>query len=230
MAQAFQDYDRSFYNALPGIEQIDSTVRTSGQLQKALSVAGPLFARYGLCDTWGISLLHSHWYVEADQLPIQRVQDGPSGAEFITRPRLVPVGEPVWPSLLAVVGSGLQPLEFSTDDHVRSANAALASRPQFVTDFSSLVVHEGLCDAFGLIVVRQPADPAYEFVEFNRDGSSILRPMLSAQVSRTNLIETSWRFRPDILSASCESSCFATCTKTDGGHTKNPHRKAHKPG
>jgi hypothetical protein len=222
-------FDRSLYNSLPGVEEVDRLVRSSGKLEMALATLGSLFVRHNMCDKWGLSILHSHWFVDAGQTPLQEALAGPEGKEFVTMPRVGPFSQPVWPSLFAVASGMLQPMEFSTDKVAQEANAAL-SESSFLYEFAATLTSLDLATTFGLILVREPEDATREFVEFNRDGSSVLRPVLSTEVDRDSLVQTSWRFAPDAVGASCQASCFQTCTVSDSGHIKNPHQKLHRPG
>jgi hypothetical protein len=57
-------YNWSWFNGLSAIEVADEEMHDQNKLGIALSALGPIFMRYEVCDTWGISLLHKHWPLE----------------------------------------------------------------------------------------------------------------------------------------------------------------------
>ena len=106
-------FDSARFNGLPEIEKADAEARKSNELTLALSSLGPLFVKHGVHESWGLSLLHKHWSVGPDELPIQEVTRAGSPMEFESRPRTA-FAKSFAPSVLAVNGDqrNLQPLSF----------------------------------------------------------------------------------------------------------------------
>lgn len=225
-----ETFDHTLFNHLPPIELADESMRETGKLALALRVLAPLFVENGLCDSWGIAILHKHWRTQPAEIPIQEIVRRDDGRDLITRPR-TSFREPYWPSVLQVLPHDslrLVPLEFSTDLAVRDANATIAQRQNFVSAFCSAMVAHSLHDTFSLVAIREAAALGTQLVELNfRDRSSVIREVPSAALEGQRLIQTSWRFSPG-ANASCEASCFVTCTVGDDDHFSD-HTALHKP-
>jgi hypothetical protein len=233
MLHEFNAYDSSRFNGLLAIEAADAKMRASNVLPFAVFKLGPLFARHNMCEFWGLSLLHKHWKLECDELPIQDVGTSRDRQEYITAPR-TSFRKDFWPCVLAVgcqTGSTLIPLEFSSDPCAEEANSALRDCPDFSRDFCQTVLSNGLEQTFGLFVAKQKPRPGYELVEFNfEERVSVLRETLSAEARLHALIETSWLFLPDAAANACTTKCAKFCDATGGAHTGNSiHQVYHDP-
>jgi hypothetical protein len=225
-------FDANRFNALPDIEVASAEMKAKDKLSLAFATLAPIFVRHNMCDSWGISLLHNHWQVEDGDLPIQDVTRAATPLEYQTTPRRASFSKRYWPSILAVkegLEEGLEPVEFSTEYNVETANRLLNQNSHFVTEVSSALRKNNLADTFGLIVPKQVSSADLEFVEFNEDKSSVLRETVSATNNPHNLIETSWRIVPTEVAGKCEKSCFSKCTISGGSHSHS-HSPAHKPG
>ncbi len=233
MAQDASVYDRFKYNNLPSIEFADAAMREGDKLNLAFSAFRPIFLRHNMCDKWGISILHRHWRLEEDEIPIQEVIASDSPKEFETYPRTNTAATDFWPSLLAVNEDGcqsLQTLEFSSDPFTKEAYRLLKDSEDFVQDFCVAAKAHNLSNTFGLIATKS-VTPGFGLVEFNFDDrSSVLKETASPELAGKRLFETSWRFAPEQTNASCEGSCFARCIANPDGSHPSDHPHAHTPG
>jgi hypothetical protein len=115
----FQDpstFDHLRFNSLPSIESADAEMRRQNKLDNALAVLEPIFQRHSMCENWGITLLHKHWLVETNELPITDLSKADMPREYDLRPRTT-FDKIFYPSILAVKGGShleLEPLEFSS--------------------------------------------------------------------------------------------------------------------
>lgn len=226
-----ESYQASAFNRLLPIEIAHRELSATNKLEQALRVFGPLFLRHKVADEWGLGLLHKHWNLDADELPIQITGDAPDGRrELITQPRRDFVGE-YQPSVFAVVCNplGLLPLEFSSDAVVQQATLVLRNAQQFVYEFCEAMSTNSLEDTFALVSVRQTDASDAGLVEFNYSHRvSIVREVPADLIAGMRLIQTSWRFSagPD---GECEKSCFARCMANEDGDHEEEHVPLHKP-
>src|SRR5437016_6234776 len=196
-----EQYELSIFNSLPPIELADADMRNRKRLELAFARLGPVFAEHGMCDSWGIGLLHKHWHLEDGEVPIQHVEDHGDHREFTTLPRAGSFLKPVFASVLAVkdlLNPVLQALEFTTDLAVQRANLLLAQNPQFAHDFCRSIFANGLEDTFGLVAIRTATSPDLQLVEFNYEGRiSVVRETIASAIEGRKLIQTSWRLAVD---------------------------------
>ena len=225
-------YDRHRFNGLPEIEAADSFVRSSGSRARVLRRLSPIFFKHQVCDWFGLCLLHKHWQLEDDELPLQEITATNSRLTLTTTPQHRHSAAPVWPSVFQVSGAcGLQALEFSTDHRVGVANSILEERPAFGLDFCEAIAEEAVADCFGLCVIRPQTKAGLQFVEFNyAERVSITREITSLELGNKIPIQTQWRFHADAMANSCEASCFSQCIVSGDGSHRHAHPKAHKPG
>jgi hypothetical protein len=226
-------YDIVRFNALASIELADVRVHESGLLTEALASLGPLFVDHGVCDYWGLGLLHRHWDLNVDETPIQRVTSTVAPREYELSPANAYEAGALWPSIVAVdVADGsLFALEFSADPQVGVAYRVLLSRQTFGRRFAKSVAERGWDGLFGLTALRSVTQ-GLALVEYNyQERISILREVATQETAGKQLMETSWRFHPVSAMGSCESSCFSRCIiPASGGSHEHDHPKAHKPG
>src|SRR5688572_10009763 len=131
MTTQFSKYDRSIFNALPSVELADERMRSSGALELAIRVLAPVVIRYDLHRTWGICILHNHWFLEDLELPIQSPNNSDNRCEYVTTPRSMEFSGSFWPSVIAVnEDCSPRPLEFSTTTEVDFANRELFLNPK----------------------------------------------------------------------------------------------------
>jgi hypothetical protein len=227
-------YNSPLFNSLPPIETADKEMRAKNRLNKALSVFGPVFAKHKMSGSWGISLLHRHWRIGNDELPIQDSPKIPGPREFITSPRHPNFPKSFSPAILAVEGKegpSLTPLEFSTDKRAHAAVQVLARNQEFVQEFCDAARENDLATTFGLIALKDVSSPELELVEFTHtERVSILREVPSTETDGKTFIQTCWRFKADANGIDCEASCFARCTVSDDGGHSGDHAPAHAPG
>jgi len=228
-----QQFDRSRFNSLPEIERADAEARESNELSAALHSLGPIFVKHGVHESWGLSLLHKHWDVGVDELPIQDVTKSETPMEFESKSRASSFGKPFFPSVLAIKiqQEKLEPLEFSADPSVSEANNVLASASAFLEEVASTATENNLEGRFGLIALRDAAS-GYDLVEFNFvEPLSLVRETKPEEILGQRVIETSWRFAPDAVGGTCTRSCFSRCTTpSGGGGHRHDHTPAHRPG
>ena len=225
-------YDRNLFNSLSSIELADIQARGTQALDQAKSVLGPIFIAHDLHDRWGLALLHKHWDLDSDELPLQRVTRPDIPREYELGPVRKFDGAVSWPSILSVATTGalFQPLEYSEDKSVAKAYLTLLHREDFLNQFRRLVIGNGWNHLFGLAALRS-ISKGYDLVEFNyQERVSALCEVRERDVVGKNLLETTWRFNPISATATCEL-CFSKCViPASGGSHTHDHPKAHKPG
>ena len=126
MIDCLIDFKPQRFNALQSIEAIDRRMRASGYLEQACAILGPIFIRHGVQDVWGIGLLHRHWLLADNEISVERYHDG----DYVS----VPKGRyrEVCPRTLGVTKAGLfEPIEYSSDKHVRNACRVLSNGSAF---------------------------------------------------------------------------------------------------
>lgn len=227
-------YNRFLFNWLPSIQAADAALHQHRYLDVAFAELGPIFAKYDICDTWGICLLHNHWVLKDNEFPVQHISLRGQTQEFITIPRSDLVSGSFWPSVISVSRMDtliFHPLEYSTDQYVCAANSILAKRPSFLKEFGSRLVSTELANIFGLVALRNTTDSALELLEFNFiERISIVREVNMQDHVGENTIQTAWKFHSDSASLGCEASCFQRCSDPgDGTHRDDGHAKAHGP-
>lgn len=215
-------YNWSWFNGLSAIEVADEEMHDQNKLGIALSALGPIFMRYEVCDTWGISLLHKHWPLEDGERPVQEAIHKNGEMQFVTRPRALHLSGPHAPSVFRVApGPHLDAIEFSTDHQVFSAHDALSGKPDFVNEFCRAVVANNLQDTFGLIANKLIDDEEW-LVEFNYAGRmSVLRRSTTEDPKEGRYIQTSWRFAKDASGIDCHFRCLSSCQSSTDGHIRN---------
>jgi hypothetical protein len=217
-------YDWTWFNGLPEVEVADMEMRATDRLSVALSALAPIFLQHGVCDAWGLGLLHKHWLLEAGERPIQNVVCHNGDVQFETRPGSLDPGGKYLPSILAVTCDGaLHAIEFSADPQVRAAHDVLRGKPGFVSAFCRAVVANGLRSTFGLVASKLIEDED-GLVEFNYAGRlSVLRRTTPADPRNAKYIQTSWRFAADASGIDCHARCLSRCeTKGDQHETDHP--------
>jgi hypothetical protein len=234
MTPNLASYDRVQFNRLPSIETADETLRRENKLQIAFSSLESIFAKYDLCDTWGIGLLHNHWLLEDNEIPVQHISLRNGVKEYVTAPRANLQDGMYWPSLISVIGGReitFRPLEFSTDRLVALANQRLAERPEFLKEFGRRMIESELESTFGLVVFKETTEPDLELLEFNFvERISIVREVNAGDHSKEKLIQTAWRFSPNESTMDCTKSCFQRCSDPGNGtHRNDGHAPVHAP-
>jgi hypothetical protein len=227
MIQETLSFDYSRFNGLLSIEDADADMRAKNKLSLALEQLGPIFVKHGVCETFGISLLHKHWSVSRGELPITDVSIDETPREYELRPRQQ-FAKKFYPSILAAKSESipLEPLEFSADPHTASAFEQLREKTAFVNEFRDVILRNDLSDVFGLGVPRPTAE-GFELVEFTNEGRcSVSRELPEIEARKMAVIETGWMFSGD-AAAGCTKSCFAKCNVP--GHSPS-HSPVHAPG
>lgn len=222
-------YDIDYFNGLPGVESASARVRSAGTLERGLQILGPIFIKHEVHSLWGLSILHKHWNLEKDERPIQDVESPTSHFEAVTRPRRSSYPKKSWPSVYAVRGSLLEPLEFTTAEAAELANRVLCCEVDFVAEFVAASRRSDLADTFALSLIRSSSLEG-ELVEFNSSQrASVLREIPTADAAGLTLIQTSWRFDRGTSGVKCESSCWARCTVHPDGSHSGDHASVHNP-
>ena len=232
MRQEAYPFDPIAFNKLPAVMLADAGARRDGMLERALRSFAPLFAHYEVCQHWGVGLLHRHWPISTDEVPIQTVKNK-KGREFVMTPRHTPFKRAYWPSVWAVGlaegGPRIVPTEFSTDPDVALANQLLTRRSDFVNHFCRTCINEGLAQSFGLVAVRKLTSDESSWVEHTyEDRKSVVTEMNNQDIETQKMIQTTWFFESD-SKTSCSTKCAAFCDVTDSGHTPF-HQTYHNPG
>jgi hypothetical protein len=202
-------------------------MRATDKLTLALTRLGPIFVKHSVCDTFGISLLHKHWPVAKGELPITDLSIDETPKEYELRPR-EQFAKKFYPSILASGSDmvGLEPLEFSADPYTVDAFEQLRQKPEFVSEFSKVLLENDLSGTFGLGIPR-PTTEGYELVEFtNEERCSVSKELPTTEARNMKTIETGWMFSGD-ATAGCTKSCFAKCNVP--GHSPS-HSPVHAPG
>ncbi len=228
-------HDYVHFNGLLSIEAADEIMRKERKLELALSLLGPTFTKYEMCDSWGIGLLHNHWLLEEDEIPVQYISERNGCKEYITVPRNRNLGGSRCPSVISVSRGDktiFRPLEFSADPQVLIANEKLAKRPEFLRVFGRQLINSELERTFGLVAFRETAAVGLTLLEFNFSGRvSIVREVDLVSHSEKSTIETAWRFSPNEAVMDCTKSCFQRCSDPgDGSHRNDGHAPVHAPG
>jgi hypothetical protein len=231
MLRAIESHDIAWFNGLPTIEDADTKRKSNNKLQTALAVLGPVFIHHGICDHWGICLLHKHWPLYEGEIPVHVKTQCATGSEWICKPRSQLSYKTSRPSVLCIRSGSdrwLEALEFSTDASVHSAYKILMDRPDFQNEFCAAMREHSLDDTFGLIAVREATGPSRRLVEFNYESRiSVVRDSAGVDFNPENLIQTCWRFRLDANAGDCIANCFTDCNASgDGSHSKS-HVKTH---
>lgn len=226
-------YDRDWFNRLPSIEEADSEMRASGKLDLACKSLGPIFVSHNLHTYWGICLLHNHWSLMPNEVPIQLVDQDELGPKLVSSPRMIELWADIEPSVIGVADDGdIVPLEYSNDPEVLEAVKALLQRPKFLTEFSEEIRHQSLQGTFGLTALRGFARDDDELVEdTDHNRQSVVRRYQRGTFPEANLTQTAWSFSPDVITMACKKSCFQKCVVKKPGdpHVKDPHTKVHAP-
>jgi hypothetical protein len=223
-----EKYDWERFNRLPEVELADDHVRSNDLLSTALATFAPIFRRHGVCDTWGISLLHKHWPLLQGERPVQEVKLRGDDTEFVTRPRGIDFAKALASSILAVDAMPLElrVVELSADPVVHQANRVLRAKPDFVEAFCRAAVEGGLAESFGLIALKRASTPDAELVEYNfAERVSVLREVVGEEPAG-RVIQTSWRFVPDEGGIDCHFRCTSKCTSSSSGH-QSGHKSNH---
>lgn len=186
-----------------------------------------------MCAHWGISLLHKHWLLRDQEIPVQYIRGVKPTRELVTIPKSDVPDNYLWPRILAARSDllpPLEPIEFTTDKSAAIPCGLLESSQGFTREFAATVTRNGLVTTFGLCLRQEPADAEMEWIEFNYSGRvSVLKETISAETDRKSLIETSWYFVPDVLGATCKSKCLSGCTVGGSGGHSHSHSDYHDP-
>jgi hypothetical protein len=228
------NYSPAKFNSLGTIEEADLQMRRSGALDLAVTTLGPLFARHRMCDVFGIALLHNHWLLSDDEVPIQDGSFENADKVLITRPRAKSFRRESQPSVFSIIQKSpfLLALEYSTEPCVLKANKVLDQRGvEFTRSLAEAVIEEGLQNIFGLCVIRAATRPNFELIEFNgRDRISVIRETERDAIAGKSLIETCWQFVSSTANLGCVGSCFNRCyVNAENVHYETVHTPVHSP-
>ncbi len=199
------DFSGALYNGMLDVMHADANVREGGLLETARRVLGPIFVRHGVERLYGINLLHTHWKVEAGEIPSQSRRPFESGFELVTRPEAV-AAEGVVPSSWAVDVQGsdyrILPFEFSTDEEVRSAARELDTTSAFFAEASEALIEHGLHQYFGICIFARERlssneDTTPVEVSSVKGRMSVIRAKSLGEQALQAFIQTSWTFSPD---------------------------------
>jgi hypothetical protein len=232
VGQEAYTFDPTIFNELPPVLLADTEARRNSKLERALQVLGPLFLEHGVCQTWGLGLLHRHWPISSDELPVQTVENKKE-REFVMTPRRAPFSRAFWPSVWAVRltgdGPAIVPTEFSTDPDVALANDVLTTSSDFINHFARTSINEGMAQSFGLVAARMLTSEECSWVEHTYDDRrSVVTEVNNRDIDKRKMIQTTWFFA-STGTTSCTTKCAAFCDVSDEGHTSF-HQTYHDPG
>ena len=223
-------YDIQTFNNLPEIEFASSYVNSTGLLDKALSTIGPLLIMHNLSDAWGLCIIHRHWRLEEDEIPLQTIRYCNGIREYLSRP-ISNLTHEAAPTVLRVASNHrtFEPLEYSTDPLALEANDLLSKNCRGRSALVDALIDHSLADNFALIVLK-PLPEAAEMIELNfADRVSILRQVNTEDLQGKTLIQTTWRFAPNVAAGKCATKCMSYCNVgADGGHSGG-HTAYHDP-
>ena len=226
-------YDVERYNFLPSIEDADEDMRRRGLLKLAEDSIAPLFFLHRMSEEWGIVLLHRHWALERNEVPIQAVLKRESPKEFEMAPTSPGDTDEFWPVVMAIssdINTPIVPLEFTKDEAAKKGFAELVGKPEFVSDLQRVMVSQNLQTTFGLIFTKNVDHNRYELVEFNSEKRvSLVRECTPLETDGLRTIQTSWRFHSVDGGTVCTGSCFSKCVIPKGGGHYHEHPHAHQP-
>lgn len=236
MFSGFAEYSPEHFNSLLDVDEADRRMRADNILDAALKITGPLFLHFGVWESWGLCLLHKHWEIDFDEIPLQNREEYSGFTQYRLQPRMASEVRSAVPSVLCASNGKFIGLEYSTSAHVVQSNEIVLRHPDFLTKLADTLNRSGLARVFGLISTIQDARAGFKFVESTRSGRvSVLRETPISEVSEVRLIETSWRFSPMSANTLCVSNCLTSCVQfcnpnSDGSHSDGGHLSQHQAG
>jgi hypothetical protein len=201
-----------FYNAMLTVEEATDKL-SEALLAVAKREMRALFLRHGVIGICGMNLLHRHWSVGSDEIPLQtRCQQADKPA-LITAPALQPRPDAIAASWFVSPEEGhLLPFEFSTDRLVVESSARLQAAPDFFADAAATLAAHGLDKLFGICIAMREAlsaDDAADWVEQTMaERSSVVTAEAPGRFPPQNLIQTVWVFSPEADDSACHTACF----------------------
>jgi hypothetical protein len=224
-------YNSAHFNALLDIDESDLRMREAGALDEVLSLAGPLFLKHDAWKHWGICLLHKHWELEEDEIPVQMEEQATHLRKYVLQPRRGSDTTFATPSILCAAEDNdrFDVLEYSTTKRAAKSNEIVSQKREFLEELYTLLTRTGLGRTFGVISTIEDARAGHKFVELTQEGRiSLLSEMPIAEIDTARLIETSWRFLPTDANTACTRTCMATCGRNaDGSHYNAGHISGH---
>lgn len=213
------------FNSLMDLESAVQRMHAADRLDIANAKLQPLFVKYGLCDSWGIVLLHRHWRLKQDEVALQEFTTRSGRHEYATRP-VRKSSASIVPSTLRTSPKGqLQAIEFATHLVARRAYQALARRPAFVRELCEALVEWDLEDTFGLAAIKWTR-PGRQWIELTNSGrTSIVWDAPKGEFRSDRLIPTSWQFFQAARESSSHMGCWATCVIPKNGSHYKDHKK-----
>jgi hypothetical protein len=219
------DFDASVYNALMPVEAADEAVRADSRLGEFLAAAARVFVSHRMESRFGVALLHRHGECARGEHMVEYADVVRESDALVTRPtRAVPADEGAVPSVWAISGRSLLPLEYTTDAGAAKLFRAGAIPAGFLDDFIALTDSSPIGNLVGLSVVERgfydaakPSDVALEFSNLLPRSNVVF--MTERAWAGDRSIETAWSFKP-VLQASDTRQCVKIChSSTAGGHS-----------
>ena len=200
-------YNSDNFNQLPEVEEAIDFVRSGDLLNKNLNEIGEVFIKHGVEKKWGLALLHKHFLMGKDEIPLMKILETDDSIEYRTAPQQMDAAADYWPSIFSFNCSPeflMQPIEFTTDILARESNELLNSKSDFLSELKELLVKNGLQHVFGIICAKRGLQEDSRFVENNfTNRVSLLKIIKRTEITEMNLGETSWYFNSNTAPMVC---------------------------
>lgn len=195
------------YNTLPGVEDSYDELTKSGF---GIETLGEIFIKHNVHRVLGISLLHKHYDIYEEEVPVQK--------GLITSPERTLKGR-YYPNTVAIVNGKLLGIEFSEE------GPSYDIPVDFASDLERALIQYGLIHVLGIAVRHGKAE---YFLEHTEGRNNILEKISKEDANRVgNNIPTNWFFdhRP---TDACVSGITCTIPTTCTVICKSTANRVHK--
>lgn len=164
----------AIYNSLPEINQVATP--STGALQALRKV----FVEHGMCDSFGVAVLHRHFYLNGDEIMLH---DGLVCAPITASKTTGATGHSFF----------LRDGQFQAYEYMHEHYSSLATAsPSFLLDLSDILIKLGLQNIFALTKIDQDASLLMETCGPGR--THVCSSVTGEDSLPTQLRETQWKF------------------------------------
>ena len=187
MATAVLAYNVQQYNSLPNIEDAGINL-TSADIALLTTTIGQVFVKHGVQELFGITLLHNHFPLNADEILVNIGSVAVPWKTSSLAEQLRDVKGSAW----RFTNEGVVPYEFVHDVALRPD---VSGFQPFLSELGALLDRLGLSDKLGVCAFTRDDLNATTQVEFTQGRANITLPFdVSPEDGTDRSIEAVWQF------------------------------------
>ena len=214
------------YNQLPSVEKAHLLITENSKFEATLNKIGRLLFRNKLHTTVGISLLHRHNDLKANQVMVQHTEHLKNGeiALVTAREQIASIDEMLFPVIWRCLSNGeIEPLEYGLISDLKLPMDFLAAHKNVFAEVATLITENDCQLPIGLTLLDQ------QFLAASREGFIAIEHIdikraaniatLTKRSENSSAITTYWNYDGTSVQ---QCHPFKQCVARSPGHDVTP--------